>query len=142
MTKKIMIPKSRIPKFKAVCVRCESPRVHTKTSSPFTEGYHRGHLCLDCNARFYTLAPYDGSPPKIKDGPFRDTPMSPYEQERRWHEWKAAQQEQAATFEVSLIQRIEIALRKPVEKRDTVEKYLAKAHDVLMQKVRELEDAA
>lgn len=92
------IPRHRIPKIKAECLACGSMNVSTVMSTPHAAGYHRRHLCNECDAPFYTLARYDGSGYDRKDKPFKDRPLTPWEQQQRI-EWAAEARE--VTIEVN-----------------------------------------
>src|SRR6478609_5110440 len=88
MTYKMLIPRNRIPKFKAICVVCSNPKVRTKVAAPYADGYYRRHECSICNAVFHTLSPYDGSTPRISDKMFKDRELTELEAAQRMAWWK------------------------------------------------------
>lgn len=110
------VPLHRIPKIKATCIQCEGEVVDTLMSMPFSAGYHRRHRCRHCSAAFYTLAPYDGGGKYTSQyKPFKDRPLSPWEQELRlqWaSEAKPVTTEVTSLYATEFIETIQMAFEK------------------------------
>lgn len=85
------IPKHRIPKIKVECIVCSSRNVSTVMSQAHAAGYHRRHICNECDVAFYSLASYSERTYQTQDRPFRDRALTPWEQQQRL-EWAAEAQ--------------------------------------------------
>jgi len=113
---KVKVPRHRIPPAVLLCSRCESG-TKVRTSSPFADGYHRRHDCLNkaCGFYFYSLAAYGGGKVQVSPMPFKDRDLSPIETAER-HRW---QQEEATTNAPVTLQVIDPADRfaEPIVKR-------------------------
>lgn len=139
MTKRMLIPRSRIPKVIVICPRCHEGDVRTVMGAPFADGYFRRHKCQACDGAFYTLAPYDGSEAQVQATPFKDRELSDYEAAVRADWWIAEKELGDVTFEVTLLTRMQVALNKKDYLRTEVEKYLVGMYHALERKVREME---
>lgn len=82
------VPKHRIPKITAQCIVCGELNVSTVMSQAFAAGYHRRHLCNECDTPFYTLAHYGKSTYEVQARPFKDRALTPWEEQQRM-EWEA-----------------------------------------------------
>lgn len=92
------IPRHRIPKIKAECIACGGTSTSTVMSQAFAAGYHRRHICNQCDAPFYTLAHYGKNTYDIQAKPFKDRALTPWEAQQRL-EWEA--EGAMATLEVT-----------------------------------------
>lgn len=77
------VPRHRIPKIKVECPLCLSTSTSTVLSQPQAAGYHRRHICNDCDCGFYTLAEYEGSRYTVQMRPFKDRALTEAEHRQR-----------------------------------------------------------
>jgi len=131
------LPKHRIPKIKVECIACAGTNVTTVMSQAFSAGYHRRHICNECDAPFYSLALYDKSSYDVQSRPFKDRALTPWELQQRL-EWEAEGNrvtlEVPSPFATEFIETINIAFQR----YDKGEMLTAK-DDELMNAIIELE---
>ena len=118
------VPRHRIPKIKAECPLCEGESNRVLMSMPYSAGYHRRHRCLECHEAFYTLARYEGGEYSTQLQPFKDRPLSPWEQQQRL-QW-AGEAEPVTSMVTSLyatefIETIHMAFEKKQQGLNTTE---------------------
>lgn len=155
MTSKFSIPRSRIPKISAICIKCGSG-TRTAMSQPFADGYHRRHLCrnIKCDYSFYSLTPYNGREAKVAPLPFHDRPLSLAEENQRMKWWAEEVENSQVSMPVvttqgndkpgvdpklATIKRIAIAILKPKEARTQTEEFLADMHSVIENELEQMD---
>lgn len=109
------LPPHRIPKIKAECPVCGKVNSTTVMSQPFSAGYHRRHICNECDNGFYTLANYENGGYTVQVRPFKDRALTIAEQLQR-AEWAAEAQPVTFAgnnpFATEFIETINIAFEK------------------------------
>lgn len=132
------VPRHRIPKIKPQCPDCDTFNVSTVMSSPHAAGYHRRHICNDCDLAFYTLANYEGGGYSSQMSPFKDRELTPWEQKLRI-QW--AQEELPVTMkgnEVALATEFIETIHEVFAKHKRGEKLSAK-EEILVDAITKLE---
>lgn len=131
------VPRHMIPKIKVECIYCYNMNVRTVMSNAYAEGYHRRHVCNDCDTAFYTLASYTERTYKVRSKPFKDRPLTPQERAQRL-EWEAqaseAVVELGSPFATEFVETINLAFQREQEGKE-----LTKDQKTIILVINELE---